>query len=437
LRKHSIRCWSIGRQRWKFNSADNTGVSARDAGCLVLKWSGMEPRESEIQSVRQEKETGKKEPIRIAVVGTGWIAEQIYLPCLLDHGGIEVAAADDPSPEVLTRFAQLARLGPESLGLPACFSQEIDGLLLCTPPSVHAQQIAQSVLLDKYVLCEKPVFRNTAELEKLGPFHHVAQRLMGSASMRLRRDVALVLRWVTEGAIGRLEHVRLGWWREKGVPGAGSWRTDPELSPLGVMEDLGPHLFDLLAALVSRGVWKELRVSNAVLRCRYGRDPRRSAAWFKTEPATPYVVPDQAHAILLSDTGTKVEVEVCWANDVPGDFCELWFKGTKGIASFRGLLGLSTLRRSQEQVCRLEIDGQPPEVHHFPTGPEMQKQAFARSVHIFAGFSRQICHAAADFNEIRRVTEWLTEIQQAATPCLFPHQEQDGLAALSLQGEIK
>jgi len=361
------------------------------------------------------------ESVRIAVIGTGWIAEQIYLPCLLDHGGIEVVAADDPSPQILTRFARLANLGPESLGLAACFSHEIDGLLLCTPPAVHAQQIAQSVSLDKYVLCEKPVFRNIAELKKLGPFSAVAKRLMGSASMRLRNDVGLVLRWVTEGAIGPLEHVRLGWWRERGVPGAGSWRTDPQLSPLGVMEDLGPHLLDLLAALVSRGVWKELHVTNAILHCRYGRDFRRSATWFNTEPASPYVVPDQAHATLLSDTGTKVDVEVCWANDVPGDFCELWFKGPKGTASFKGLLGLSTLRRSSEQSCCLEIEGRPPEIHHFPAGPEMQRQAFARSVGIFAGFSRQLCHAAADFNEIRRVTEWLTGIQEAAESCLRPH----------------
>jgi oxidoreductase len=397
----------------------------------------MEPKQSEIQNMGPAENAGKTGPIRIAVIGTGWIAEHIYLPCLLD-GGIEVAAADDPSPEVLTRFARLAHLGPESLGLAACFGPEIDGLLLCTPPAVHAQQIAQSVSLDKHVLCEKPVFRNTAELKKLGPFDHVAKRLMGSASMRLRKDVALVLRWVTEGAIGPLEHVRLGWWRERGVPGPGSWRTDPQLSPLGVMEDLGPHLFDLLAALVSRGVWRELRVSQAVLHCRYGRDARRSASWFKAEPASPYAVPDQARATLLSDTGTKVEVEVCWANDVPGDFCELWFKGTKGTARFKGLLGLSTLRRSPEQSCCLEIEGRPAEIHHFPVGPDMQRQAFARSVKTFAGFSRQLCHAAADFNEIRRVTEWLTAIQEAAGPCVLPHPGvAANSAAFSLEGEMK
>lgn len=379
----------------------------------------MESKQTEAGKVKDEKETCKTGPVRIAVIGTGWIAEQVYLPCLLNHGGIEVAAADDPSPEVLERFARRANLGPHSLGLAACFASDIHGVLLCTPPAVHAQQIAQSVLLDKYVLCEKPVLRNAAELEKLGTCQNVARKLMGSASMRFRKDVALVLRWITDGAVGPLEQVRLGWWRERGVPGPGSWRTNPQLSPLGVMEDLGPHLFDLLAALISRGVWKELHVTDAVLNCRYGQDSRRTANWFKAELDSRYAVPDQARVTLLSDSGTRVEVEVCWANDTPGDFCELWFKGQKGIAKFRGLLGLSTLRRSSEQCCCLHIEGRPAEIHRFPAGPEMQKQAFADSINLFAGFTRQFCHAAADFDEIRRVTEWLNEVHKTAEPYLI------------------
>jgi oxidoreductase len=395
----------------------------------------MEHDHTGIQTIGREQESGHPARFRVDVVGTGWIAEHIYLPCLLERGEIEIVAADDPSPEALMRFARLAGLGPDALGMFACFDRAVDGVLLCTPPTVHAQQIARSVAMEKYVLCEKPVFRNVSELEKLGPFSRVAKKLMGSASMRLRRDVALLLRWVSEGAIGPLEHVRLGWWRERGVPSPGSWRTDPLLCPLGVMEDLGPHLFDLLAALISRGVWRELHVIAATLRCRYGRDLRRSASWFKSESEAPYVVPDQADATLLSDTGTRVEVEVCWANDLPGDFCELSFKGQKGTARLRGLLGLSQSRRSSEQSCCLEIEGQPALIQHFPTGPEMQREAFARSIGIFSSFSRQCCHAAADFNEIRRITEWLTQIHKTAGTVRAAHPEAVADMTASYKGE--
>ncbi|HEX7288922.1 MAG TPA: Gfo/Idh/MocA family oxidoreductase [Candidatus Angelobacter sp.] len=366
--------------------------------------------ESKTNRMGPGDESGGK--VRIAVIGTGWIAEHVYLPCLLSHGGIEVAAAHDPLPELLSRFARHAGLDPAYLGLDACFGSEIDGVLLCTPPSVHAQQIAQAVSLNKYVLCEKPVFRNIADLESLGPASRVASRLMGSATMRLRNDVRLLLQWIKDGVLGPLERVRLSWWRERGVPAAGSWRTDPRHSPMGVMEDLGPHLLDLLASLISSQTWKELRVTRAVLRCRYGQDGQRNASWFAGHPHSPYVVPDQAAASLLSDTGTKVEVEVCWANELPGDFCHLWFQGPRGTASFQGLLGLSTLRRVEKQQCSLELAGRPAEIHDFPLGAETQTRAFAESVDTFARFTRNLSPPAADFAEIRRVTEWLTEIQK-------------------------
>ncbi|HEV7521641.1 MAG TPA: Gfo/Idh/MocA family oxidoreductase [Candidatus Angelobacter sp.] len=379
----------------------------------------------------------RAKPVRVAVLGTGWIAERVYLPCLLNHGGIAVVAAHDPSPEILARFAQSAGLGPGSLGLPACFDPEIDALLLCTPPDAHAQQIAKSISLDKYVLCEKPVFRDISELDALGPVDAVEKYLMGSASMRLRKDVQLLLRWITEGVLGPLEHVRLGWWRERGVPAAGSWRTDPQQSPMGVMEDLGPHLLDLLAALISCHVWKELRVTTSDLRCVYGHDPRRSASWFKGEPDSSYVVPDQAWASFLSDTGTNVEVEVCWAHHLPGDYCSLEFRGQKGTAVLRGLLGLSTLRRSLEQSCCLKIDGQPEVTHTFSGGPEIQMHAFSDSVDIFNGFTRNTRCPAANYFEIRRVTEWLTDIQDAAGTGTRPAPATTVSATLAIEREMR
>jgi oxidoreductase len=356
--------------------------------------------------------SNRKPRVRVAVIGTGWIAEKVYLPSLLNHPGIEVAAAYDPSAEMLARFSRHAGLGPAALGLEACWAPDIDAVLLCTPPSVHAQQIARFVARGKYVLCEKPVFRHTSELDQIGDASVVAKRLMGSASMRLRRDVRLLLQWITKGLIGPLEYVRLGWWREKGVPSAGSWRTDPQHAPMGVMEDLGPHLLDLLAYLVSKRIWNELHVTTATSRCRYGNDMQRSASWFNSELREPYVVPDQASATFVSNTGTKVEVEVCWANDLPGDYCSLWFQGRDGTASLKGLLGLSNLRRSSEQSCSLEIEGRSPEIHYFPVGPELQMQAFADSINVFAGFCKGVRGATSNYSEIELVTKWLTEIQQ-------------------------
>jgi len=70
------------------------------------------------------------------------------------------------------------------------------------------------------------------------------------------------------------------------------------------------------------------------------------------------------------------------------------------------------LRRSSEQSCSLEIEDGSPEIHYFPVGPELQMQAFADSINVFAGFCKGVRGATSNYSEIELVTKWLTEIQQ-------------------------
>lgn len=352
-------------------------------------------------------------PIPIAIIGTGWITQHGYLPHLIKHNGIQVAAAYDTSMVSLRKTAHQLELPEPSLSLDACFSPHIKGVLLCTPPHIHSGEIAQCVSRGKYVLCEKPVCRSISEVAEAGPASALQARLMGSAAMRLRKDIALLLSWVKQGLLGDLRHAHLGWWRERGVPAAGSWRTDSALSPLGVMEDLGPHLLDIVAALSSILKWKELRVVGADLQCKYGVSAR-TADWFENSSAAQYRVPDQAQARLISDSGAEIHIETSWANDLPGDCCSICLSGSRGTATFEGLFGFSTSRRSLDQYCRLQLHDRPVETRHFHPGPEIQQKAFADSLAIFADFCRNKTTPTASYSEIRQVAEWLTQIKDAA-----------------------
>jgi predicted dehydrogenase len=365
----------------------------------------------------QQEWSGKLKPIRLAIVGAGWIAEQAYLPYLLRHDHIAVTAAYDPSAEALFRLAQAAGLSSKALSYEACLATHIDGIIVCTPAPVHSEWIAQAISAGKHVLCEKPVFRNRSEIPNTVSRKRLAELLMGSASMRLRSDVSLIWSWVRQGLLGSLHRVRLGWWREQGVPRPGSWRTDPVQSPLGVLEDLGPHLLDILASLTSSADWKEIRLAKADLSCRAGNS-ERGASWFGGGCGGQYVVPDRACATFTSDSGTSVDVEVCWTNDAPGDLCSFVFEGTNGRAEFNGLLGFSTARRSEEQYCSLELRGQAAQVYRFAPGSELQREAFANSIDIFARFCQNQCAPVANCAEIVQVAEWLTEIRDACQSSL-------------------
>lgn len=349
----------------------------------------------------------------IAIIGTGWITQHGYLPHLIQRKGVQVAAAYDTSKTSLDKTARSLGLDERNLSLEACLAPRITAVLLCTPPHVHCSEIAQCISYGKYVLCEKPVCRNISEIAEAGPAATLQAKLMGSAAMRLRQDIDLLLTWVKQGLLGDLRSVRLAWWREKGVPAAGSWRTDSILSPLGVMEDLGPHLLDIVAALSSALKWKSVHLVSANLQCKYG-DSARTADWFEKGSAAHYQVPDQSQALFSSDSGTEIHVETCWASDLPGDWCSIRLTGSRGEATFEGLLGFSTSRRSPAQFCSLEVAGQPAQIRHFRPGPEIQQQAFARSIATFADFCENKAAPVAGYSEIRQVAEWLTQIKEIA-----------------------
>jgi oxidoreductase len=353
------------------------------------------------------------EPVRMALIGGGWIAEQVYLPFLLRSHQVKIAGLYDVSQTALLRMAKQTGLSVEFLSRDACCTPDVDGLILCTPPAAHSRQIEDAILVGKHVLCEKPVFRSAAEVPRSLSEAQLANRLMGSASMRLREDVSLLLDWVREGRLGELHSVRLEWRRERGVPAPGSWRTDPLISPTGVLEDLGPHLLDIVAAMPSIMHWKQLRLVNAELDCKFG-DSGRGAGWFGEDHQGSYSVPDQAYAKFESDRGTTAEVLVSWADDQPGDLTSIVFEGAHGRASMKGLFGFSTSRRIPEQYCELALHGRPVQRRHFHPGPQLQQQAFARSLELFIEFCRDQRPAIASYRDVAQVADWMEAIGTTA-----------------------
>ena len=244
----------------------------------------------------------------------------------------------------------------------------------------------------KYVLCEKPVARDEEGMAALRETPAAAAaRLMGSATTRLRRDVALLLSWVRAGRVGDVRRITLAWRRGRGVPYPGSWHTDPSACPAGVLEDLGPHLLDIAAALLPAAVAASVEVAEAALECRYGA-AGRAADWYGRADAAStraYEVPDYVRASVKFVGGPSLELDACWASEDEGDLSEVVLEGARGVASLRGLFGFSTSRREPRQVCTLVVRGRTAEAVEFDPGPRGQQEAFGRSVATFALLRRR------------------------------------------------
>lgn len=105
-------------------------------------------------------------PVRLALIGCGWIgafhARSIagYLP------GVELAAIADPAPGAAAGLA--GELGVPKYTLDAAdvlADPDIDGVVIASPAAFHADLITRAAAAGKHVFCEKPAGLAPDELE--------------------------------------------------------------------------------------------------------------------------------------------------------------------------------------------------------------------------------------------------------------------------------
>ena len=162
-----------------------------------------------------------------------------------------VAIAD---PSDLAMDSLVSRVVPAGLDPPARFyalealvSHGIDALVIVTPHTQHAGQIARALVSGIHVLCEKPLATTAADARRSMDLASAHERVLaigyqrhGQAQFRQAREL------VTSGALGdiRLISVLIAQdCLENFIPGS-SWRADPALSGGGHFIDTGSHIVD-------------------------------------------------------------------------------------------------------------------------------------------------------------------------------------------------
>jgi len=128
-----------------------------------------------------------------------------------------------------------------------CPADRYEAAILAVPNQVKVELLHKLLTLGKHVLVEKPLLlpdRATAEkLDQLARRHHAVWYT--SYNHRFEPLIELLKQELDKGTVGRIYYGRLFY--GNGTVGniVGSWREDG----LGVLEDLGPHLLDLVGWL--------------------------------------------------------------------------------------------------------------------------------------------------------------------------------------------
>ncbi|MGP4039773.1 Gfo/Idh/MocA family protein [Gracilibacillus sp. D59] len=191
------------------------------------------------------------EIIRIGFIGTGGMA-QVHAGQLLELENVEIKAITDVSTEARERFVNQAGLQDveQFTEYRNMLEQvDLDGVVICSPHTLHFEQATAVLEKGLHVLIEKPMTCSSKEAEELIKIAEQADKIMQVSYQRHFQPEFIYIRdAIAAGKIGKLTSITASlyqqWWL--GSNDTYSWRKDPKLSGGGFLMDSGSHIIDVL-----------------------------------------------------------------------------------------------------------------------------------------------------------------------------------------------
>ncbi|MFZ3453322.1 Gfo/Idh/MocA family oxidoreductase [Arthrobacter sp. 7Tela_A1] len=171
------------------------------------------------------RSTEPANPVRLALIGSGWIGAFHAETAAARLGGVQLVAIADPALAPAVERAE--RLGVAKVTAdPAdvLADPEVDGVLIAAPARFHASLISAAAAAGKHVFCEKPAATSLAELDgALGAVREAGVELQIGFNRRFAADFAAAKRAVDAGSVGEprlLRSVTRDPGRTDTIPGA-------------------------------------------------------------------------------------------------------------------------------------------------------------------------------------------------------------------------
>ena len=183
--------------------------------------------------------------LAIAVVGLGWWG-RVIVPLAKTSAKLRVVAVADPDPAAAGFAAQ--HNVPLAKSFEALLrNREVGGVVLCTPHTLHADQIAAAAQAGKHVFCEKPLSLSRKDVLRAVQAcndHRVA--LAVGHEKRFEPPIQELMRMVKAGELGTPLQIEANFVQDKflSLP-PDNWRLSSTEAPAGPMTATGIHLLDL------------------------------------------------------------------------------------------------------------------------------------------------------------------------------------------------
>ena len=264
-----------------------------------------------------------KPDLRIAVVGTGAIAQLAHLPVLRKIRGVQLVALCDIDRAKARALADRFEIPDVYVDLEDLFGAgDLDAVIVSTPSFLHQPYVLEAIAAGLDVLCERPLALTTRGVQTILESAAAAGRKVVVANNhRFRSDVQALDRFLRGGELGTLTGFRAGAYHQHGS--VGGWR-------LSRAESGGGALFDLGLSLVDLALW-------------LADYPPPQRVWAHVNrPRGPSSVEDAALLTLECANGMACTFDLSWS--YVGDTDRWWFESI----SSRGSARLAPLRVVKE-----------------------------------------------------------------------------------------
>lgn len=190
--------------------------------------------------------------LKVAVVGLGWWG-RIIAGLLARNAKLSLVRVVDVSPAA-EQFASergiaFSRDFGEVIGDP-----DVQAVILCTPHSLHCDQIVNAANAKKHVFCEKPLSLSRADvLKAVAACNANGVALAVGHEKRFEPPIVELFRMAAAGELGSLLQVEANFSQDKflAMP-ADNWRLTEKEAPAGPMTATGVHLLDLSIGLLGQ-----------------------------------------------------------------------------------------------------------------------------------------------------------------------------------------
>jgi predicted dehydrogenase len=289
--------------------------------------------------------------IKIGIVGAGGMASYHYDGFL--QAGAETAAIADPDTKRAETFSKTRPVGKVFASLTEMLKgcPDLDAVSVITPNKFHKPLAIEALEAGKHVFCEKPPALNAAEMaDMLAASKKAGKTLIFNFCNRARPESRAMMRYISEGAVGKINSAQAFWIRRTGIPGFGGWFTTKALSGGGPVIDL-PHMMDL--ALHFMG-YPEPAWCLAGIFYDFMDNKAFKGPWGIPDAAKGVTdVESACHGMITFKTGQTLMVRCSWAEFVEREIVTVRFQGTKAGGKVERTFDSDGLDATSIDSCRL------------------------------------------------------------------------------------